>query len=334
MGMRQYFSYTKCERCGHKHDLMAHSCPVCGERNAKRPADSKHFDHDAQFGFLKELLLWLVGWAGFNLLGLIVSLIAQFGFRASWTSAHPDATAEALKAALTEYIHGNSYAMIANGVSYAILFLLLVFAIVGRDYRELLRPWRNWRTYAAGAVTFAALMVVSVAWGSLSQMIANANHLNIDVNRNQSTLNSMIPTYPILCLILFGIIGPICEELTYRAGLFSFLKRLSPWVAFVGVPLIFGFIHFDWDGVLFGASSFDSMNEYRAYCANECLNIVDYVLAGLVLSLSYHFFGLGASTFAHVLNNLYAVIASLMLANLDPATSSSSLLSIAHWLAL
>ena len=48
-----------------------------------------------------------------------------------------------------------------------------------------------------------------------------------DKNENEEDLRSFIVVYPITSIIFLGFIGPMCEELTYRVGVFGVLKNQS-----------------------------------------------------------------------------------------------------------
>ena len=105
------------------------------------------------------------------------------------------------------------------------------------------------------------------------------------------TLRSFITIYPFISLIFLGVIGPICEELTYRVGLFSVLKK-PKWLAYVIGTLVFALAHF----------SFTSTN-----IINELVNLPVYIVSGFALCLAYDKFGLAASLTAHTVNNIYSV---------------------------
>ena len=107
----------------------------------------------------------------------------------------------------------------------------------------------------------------------------------------------------LLFALIFGVIGPICEEFTYRIGLFSLTKRLSRVAAYIITPLVFGFIHFGWGSIATGGDAL----------IIELLNIPDYILAGVIFAFLYDRFGIGASTTAHVMNNLLSFIQILIL---------------------
>ena len=120
-------------------------------------------------------------------------------------------------------------------------------------------------------------------------------------NANEATVDSFIIGMPIVSFFVVVLFGPICEELTYRVGLFSLLSRVHIALGYVATALIFAFIHFDW--TCFGNSE---------VLINELLNIPLYMFAGLTFCFLYHKWGLASSITAHVTNNLLSFILVLL----------------------
>ena len=116
------------------------------------------------------------------------------------------------------------------------------------------------------------------------------------VNTNEEAAESMILAFPALSIIVLGILGPVCEEITYRYGLFSLLDKKSKILAYILTPLVFAIIHFDFGGDMI----------------IELLNLPSYIIAGVLLSLAYDKFGFHTAVIAHVINNLYAIIVTLI----------------------
>ena len=294
--MSNHFSYRTCDRCGKRHDPTATLCPQC--KREFHFEDENLFVPDVHVGWLKNLIFFLVGFVGFQILGSILSTIFQTAFTGEWLSAHPGATKEELQAALIEYVRTGSYILLVNGIAYGLL-IIAMFVILGKGIGELLRGWKGWKPYVAGLIGFAVVIGLNMGWG----LIMNIIHPNTDPNNNQNAINTVIAAYPVLSILLFGIVGPVCEEFTYRIGLFSLSKRISRVFAYIVTPLVFGFIHFDWNVLLGGWSE---------ALAIELLNIPSYVLAGVALSFIYDKFGIGAAMIAHIGNNLIGIIPSAL----------------------
>ena len=110
-------------------------------------------------------------------------------------------------------------------------------------------------------------------------------------------MESVVSSYPAFSIIVLGIIGPICEEIGYRLGLFDLLKRCHIALAYVATALVFGFIHFDFTQI-------SSITEW--------INLPNYLISGAILCLTYDRFGFGASVLAHVFNNVLAIVLILV----------------------
>ena len=70
------------------------------------------------------------------------------------------------------------------------------------------------------------------------------------------------------------ILAPFAEEMTYRIGLFSALKRVNLILAFIVTALVFGLIHFDLSGVIQGFNT--GTEGSRKYAINELCNLPLY----------------------------------------------------------
>ena len=61
---------------------------------------------------------------------------------------------------------------------------------------------------------------------------------------NEEGVRGIVDQFPVLSLIVLGVLGPACEELAYRSGAFNLLRRWNRVVAYIVVGILFGFIHF------------------------------------------------------------------------------------------
>ncbi len=114
----------------------------------------------------------------------------------------------------------------------------------------------------------------------------------------------MVKAVPVFSFIVFGLIGPFCEEVTYRVGLFGFLGRFNKVVAYLGTALIFGFIHFGWSAIWSPA--------YPGHLVVELINLPPYIGAGAAFCFLYDRWGFGAAFLAHATNNVFSVITSMI----------------------
>ncbi|MBR3675120.1 MAG: CPBP family intramembrane metalloprotease, partial [Bacilli bacterium] len=110
-------------------------------------------------------------------------------------------------------------------------------------------------------------------------------------NENQDAINNIAKINVPLSILFLGFLGPICEELTYRVGLFNFTRRVNRIMGYVISAAIFGLIHIH---------DYGSLNEWLSYPS--------YLFAGLAFAFAYEKWGFGASTLAHVTNNVLSLL--------------------------
>lgn len=284
----------KCEKCGLLIDDDMDYCPYCGYKQEKIIVGDKettkvekkesllHFPSRViNLPNFKNITLFLVGFIGLQLISLFLSLIL--------VSINP----------YLGYFSSEGTALL-NFSTYLIVFGILIL-IIGKEFSQIFPDFKKGRTYLYG-ITYGLMLIV------ISSIVSNIFHLifNIDSsNNNQQQIESVTTLFPIASTLIFGIVGPICEEFTYRLGLFSpLVKRLKPVFAYIIVALIFGFLHFDFTVLILGDTS---------SIINELVNIPSYVVSGLLLAYFYLKEGIVASSFAHITNNLFSLIVTLLL---------------------
>ena len=265
-----YFKKRQCPNCGTKYDEMSDYCPLCMTRNE----DNQDFKKRHLMSFLpwwRELLLFLTGWLGLLILQITVSLFVR--------------TDNKVVAS-----------MMINSLSYAILFLIMITIVVIPTWaylRDLLNKFKIGWAYLFGAIGFTVLTSMSFFTSFIIQLIRPG----AGSGGNQSAVVELVLNYPLISVFIIGIIGPICEELTYRVGLFTLLRRVHPILAYAVTALLFGFIHFDF-------TSQDIVLEF--------LYLPNYIFAGLCFSFLYEKKGFAASSFAHILNNMFSICLILL----------------------
>lgn len=284
----------KCEKCGLLIDDDMEYCPYCGCKQEKIIVEDKettkvekkesllHFPSRViNLPNFKNITLFLVGFIGLQLISLFLSLIL--------VSINP-------------YLgfFSNEGTALLNFSTYLIVFGILIL-IIGKEFSQIFPDFKKGRTYLYG-ITYGLMLIV------ISSIVSNIFHLIFSIdssNNNQQQIESVTTLFPIASTLIFGIVGPICEEFTYRLGLFSpLVKRLKPVFAYIIVALIFGFLHFDFTVLILGDTS---------SIINELVNIPSYVVSGLLLTYFYHKEGIVASSFAHITNNLFSIIVTLLL---------------------
>ena len=176
----------------------------------------------------------------------------------------------------------------------SIRYLILIFGFVALLYPRLkviVKKFINWKTDLIGVLAGAILIGVTIAYN-----VIISQFIDIGVNNNEEAAESMIKSFPVLSILVLGLCGPVCEEITYRYGLFGCLKKKSVILAYIATTIVFALIHFDFTGDM----------------KVELLNLPTYLIAGAGLCFVYHKYGFNASIIAHVVNNMYAIIITLI----------------------
>lgn len=270
----------KCPYCGREYPEVSRFCPYCGRPNPdKFPA--KHVE-EPEMHWVRQLVLFLVGFLGFQIVGMLVEIpfilkaYADFGDNSKL---------------ILKYIDSAPVSMFINAITYSIIFSVLLL-MAKPHIKVLCKSFTDKKAYIAALIGCLAIYAFNMAFS----MFLNLSGVDITSNNNQQALDSIIKIYPIASIIVFGFIGPICEEVTYRVGLFGVLKRKNRIFGYILTIVIFTFIHFD-----FSASNI----------VNELINIPYYAFAAFAFTYLYDNYGFAASISAHVLNNLVSVILSM-----------------------
>jgi len=225
---------------------------------------------------VKQFIIFLVGWVGFRVFAASVEVaITVF------------ASLEGLDG--TALLNTPNMAMIVNSACY-IALLIAVILITNFDIVKLLKSFKQYQSYIAGIICLLSMFAFNILYG----LFLTAVGLKTSNNANESSIEDITKLYGFASIVIFGIIGPICEEFTYRVGLFSFFKRINKWVAYVVTIIIFAFIHFNF------STDADVL-------LNEVLNLPFYMFAAFAFSFTYDKFGLAGSLTAHVANNFISL---------------------------
>lgn len=265
MLIKDVFRGIKCPNCGDYHDATLKKCPNCNKDNElfqiRRVPKRVAFLHPfAQIG------LFLVGFAygGMFVAELIAAVFA----------AYMDGDAAFKSAVLMGVIYGS------------MLVGLLIIALFSGRRKYFLEKYTNGIDYLYGIGYAITVVVVSTLVGAIVSIFHESSS-----NANQSAIELVALNYPLLSLFTIAIIGPICEELTYRVGLYSFFRRFNKYLAFIITVIIFAMIHFD----------FTAEN-----LIDEVWSLPSYLAAGFVLTLAYEHRGPACSMTAHILYNTIA----------------------------
>ena len=232
-------------------------------------------NHPHYKDWLYRLTLFIVGFIGLDIITIIIQIILQIIFP------------EYFKEGSEYYITGLAT---LNTIRYILLAMSFVILLYPR-LKVIVKKFLDWKGDLIGLGFGAAIILVTLGYNFIiSQFV------ELEVNANEVAAESMITAFPIISVIVLGILGPICEEITYRYGLFSLLDKKSKILAYILTPLVFAIIHFDFTGNL----------------KIELLNLPTYILAGLGLSFAYDKFGFHTAIIAHITNNIYAIVMTLI----------------------
>ena len=231
---------------------------------------------------VKQLITFLAGWIGFRIVATFIQMIFIFVGRATGESS-------------AEILGRFETSMIINSFCYISLLIALLL-IINLDVVKLLKSFKQWQSYLAGAICLISIFAFNYIYGITINVLKEFGIINIPVsdNVNEASLQSLQDVYPITCLFVFGLVGPICEELTYRVGLFSLLRRKNRAFAYWITILVFALIHFNF-----------STNPTTLL--NELLNLPYYMFAAFAFSFTYEKFGFAASVSAHIANNVISL---------------------------
>ena len=281
--MGSFFKTKKCENCGEVYEESFYACPKCDTENELVTNKRK----DLRISSYKQLTLFGIGCLGFELIGLIMSILVGLFFKSVGLVGD-------------EYRVGLSIAV--NGSAYFILGAILMILSI----KEIDNPFKGFKgkSLLFGLLGFGIMYGASFFNGIITSIVYNLVGIENATNANQASVSSIISNYPILAFMFVVVLGPLCEELTYRVGLFSFLRKKHVGLAIVGSALIFALIHFGYSEAFSG--------DYKLLII-EIMAFFSYFSAGIVLGIIYHKCGFYASLSAHVFNNLFSYVGVLLL---------------------
>lgn len=275
------FKKTKCQECGKQYDWLRDECPSCKTKNDSDDPKKRSFSSLLPIGPVREIILFMFGLVLLSVVANIIGVIALF--RQSGILLSSGLSGDELTTALNNYASSAEFTLIVNDTAYIIMFAMMLL-LLWKDNVRLFKSFLSYKVLVGLGIGLG-IVVLSSIWGMIS------NKLGADTNINQGAVESTILLSPVLAVLVTGIIAPFVEELTYRVGAFTFLKRINTVLAYLVVGILFGLIHI---------KDFSSANEWLSYPS--------YLIAGLCLCFAYDKFGFSASFAAHAFNNLLSVI--------------------------
>ncbi|MBR0294586.1 MAG: CPBP family intramembrane metalloprotease [Bacilli bacterium] len=275
---------TTCPSCLKTIDILNVDCPYCQTHNNEYDK-LKLSSNAVNVAWYFQLIFFAVGWMGIQIIASIIQVAVLFISRVP----------------VEEFTSRMDILAPVEFITYGLeLVIMIILLFISKGYKQVRRPFTDIiegeKTYITGILGVVVIFILSIVYELFRQ------NFNTSTNTNQALIETMVKTYPILCLIFFGIIGPFCEELTYRVGLFGLLRRWNRVGAILLSAFIFAFIHFDISSLLLIVTEGD-FNPI----IDELWNFPSYLIGGLGLVLLYDLFGFGASTTAHILNNVMSI---------------------------
>lgn len=255
----------KCPNCETYYDPTLEKCPGCHKHN-ELYLDRQVSTNIAYMHPIAQIGLFLAGFAFAGM--LIAELIC---------SLFLDGIADA----------GLKQALYMTAV-YSLMLIGLAAIVLTTRRNYFFSKYKRPLDYIYG-LGFAITLVFA---GSIIANFTSIFHTVAD-NANQEHAISFVKNYPLLAFFVMGFFGPICEELTYRVGLYSFLRRINKYLAIAVSSILFALIHFDFTA---------------ADIVNELWALPSYLVCGAILALSYEMRGPACSMTAHILYNIFAVL--------------------------
>ena len=200
----------KCPNCASYYDPTLKECPECHKTNElyeqRRLPDSVVFLHP-----LAQIGLFL---AGFSYVGMLISEIITTLILAGMAD-------RGLASALTLLF------------TYLLMFSALLVICFSSRTNILVEKYKRRNDYLFGLFYASAIINTGMFINVIQSFFYQAT------NGNQVTAESIITNYPIIAIFVVCLLGPICEELTYRVGLYSFLRRINKILAIIVTTLVF-----------------------------------------------------------------------------------------------
>ena len=262
----------KCTNCETYYDPTLEKCPGCHKHN-ELYLNREINDKIAYMHPIAQIGLFL---AGFSLAGMLI--------------------AEIICALFIRQIADDSMKNVLLLVTtYLVMFVGLSTIVLTTRRKHFFSKYKRGLDYIYG-IGYAITVILAA---SLVGALLSLFHTAAD-NNNQTVAIGIAKSYPLLAFVIMGILGPICEELTYRVGLYSFLRRINKYLAFAVTIVVFALIHFDF-------MAEDLVNELWA--------LPSYIISGAILTLAYEHRGPACSMTAHVVYNTIAFCLMLIMPN-------------------
>ena len=258
-----------------------------------------------------KLLLFLIGFIGFQLIGFFLSL------------------------SLGLFIHDTTLAnalinLIAYVITAIILLILLACIGSGKYIRIVFSGFKHGSICLWGFLLLGLALLIETIFSIINTSILNAAYGDIQTsNLNESSINDILnSSYGFLMITPVVLLAPFVEEFTYRLGLMDLIGKRNKIAGLIVSSFVFGILHFN--GLVYiifligkqADPNFSTLN-FLGYDLSteqilqnlvvELLNLPIYLFMGMCLGLAYLYSGnIVSSIIAHVSNNTLSIIVTLL----------------------
>ncbi|MCQ2795422.1 MAG: CPBP family intramembrane metalloprotease [Bacilli bacterium] len=261
----------ECKKCGKSIDAYVKRCPHCYERTGDSILPPR-FQNMIFLTDYKLLLIFLVGTVGF----ILFSLLLVQGL--NYVSIDADLLS------------------VLKNLIPSILVLSVFACILSYDIKEVLNSFKKTIYHIRPILASLIGLAIIIAFSYSYQGIFIACGHPIANSDNQTAIVNMCRNWPALSFFFVVLLAPLMEELTYRLGLFTILRKRNRYLAYIVTIIIFALGHF---------------NFMTKDITNEFINLPLYVVPAFVLTALYEYEGVSSSVYTHVLNNLISFIVIL-----------------------
>ncbi len=249
------------------------------------------------FTFWNKFLFFLVGFVGLELLSFILQLIFL---------------------QIPAFTLGNGFsafgASLLNMLVYIIIFavmLVLLLTNKKKPFYYILQEFKLGSTFGFMFMALGFMIAFNSTFSAIYRYIPIYSS-----NANQTGIESLTFSFPIMMVITTVFLAPFTEELTYRIGLLDTIGHKFRWLGIIISAVIFGLVHFDYSPIIYIIRAIQNSEDIILplnLLYIELLNLPIYISMGGVLGFFYAKTGrITVSWGAHTLNNLLSIISVLL----------------------
>lgn len=175
--------------------------------------------------------------------------------------------------------------------AFASLVLAIILFVIYR--KELISEWKKfknsfWHNFDVGIFNWFIGLLLMVVFNTILSVVFKAGTAN-----NEESVQSMISIFPLMMLIMSGLLAPWTEEIVFRKSIRKIFKKKLPYILVSG--LLFGMAHVvgsattmtDWLfvlpygslGVAFAASYYDTETIFTPIMFHMIHNILLVLVA-------------------------------------------------------